>query len=413
MRNQVKVEFQPQKALAYTKAIAQPRLVGTEGEIAVADQLESQLEGFGYAVERQSFRYILGRDRFFLLSHILRCLWILGLLVFINLSQMVLLIPFSVFYLLDRYLYSNSPQIKSQFLLSKEDDKVCERSTWESLLGPKIQSSNLIATHPEHHEDEQKPHLYLLAHYDTKSQIIPIPIRLALHRVFTYGMKSVLFISILSFFLPGLLPFINVVGLVTLLAGLPQFFQGVGNQSMGAFDNASGVGLVLHLAEILSTQMDLLGKLKVTILLTSAEEHGLSSSRASVRDHLPILQDEMSNGGCYVINFDGVGVDEKLLLESYQSQLPLSEDGQFAHLIERTSDGMGKALGKFPRIGASMDHMPFAQEGIHAVSLGMLEESLKVVHTPRDTIEKLSAKGFKHAGELTLRVIKKLAYGMN
>ena len=72
------------------------------------------------------------------------------------------------------------------------------------------------------------------------------------------------------------------IGLLALAAAFPLLFLDVGNNSPGAIDNASSVGLVLHLAEVLAQRADWQDKLHLTILIPSAEEMTLMGSVAYV-----------------------------------------------------------------------------------------------------------------------------------
>ena len=52
------------------------------------------------------------------------------------------------------------------------------------------------------------------------------------------------------------------IGILVIISGIPLLFLNYGNESAGAIDNASGLGLVLHLAALLAGWPDLVGKLR-------------------------------------------------------------------------------------------------------------------------------------------------------
>src|SRR3989304_731625 len=118
-----------------------------------------------------------------------------------------------------------------------------------------------------------------MAPYDSKSQYMPLAIRIGL---FVIAVPSSLLVALLAL-LNLSLPVISVLGVIALLAGLPLLFLDFGNNSPGAIDNASGVGLVLHLAECLSQRSDWRDRLRVSVVCTSAEELGLMGVVAFVR----------------------------------------------------------------------------------------------------------------------------------
>jgi hypothetical protein len=124
---------------------------------------------------------------------------------------------------------------------------------------------------------DELPHLYLVAHYDSKSQRMPLVVRIAL---FMLAISAGLMLVVLTLF--GIFTVLYLpIGLLALAAAIPLLFLDVGNNSPGAIDNASSVGLVLHLAEVLAQRADWQNKLRLTILIPSAEEMTLMGSVAT------------------------------------------------------------------------------------------------------------------------------------
>ena len=124
-------------------------------------------------------------------------------------------------------------------------------------------------------------------------------------------------------------------------------------------------------------------------------------------------QDEMlraqdRNGGLYVLNFDGVGVDGDLYYVGHSHQ---SHHGDGLNLLTRVQSACAELnlpLKRFGFVGALFDHIPFAQRGFDAISLIAVGHASRSVHTPADSIEKLHIRGFDQAGRVALHVIEQL-----
>ena len=195
------------------------------------------------------------------------------------------------------------------------------------------------------------------------------------------------------------------IGLLTLAAAFPLLFLDVGNNSPGAIDNASSVGLVLHLAEVLAQRADWRNRLRLTILMPGAEEMTLMGSVAYVTAHEELLHEQDRNGGVYVLNFDGIGIDGDLYYVGRSH--PWHNDDRL-NLLARVQSAcveLDLPLKRFGFVGALFDHIPFAQRGFDAISLIAVGQASRSVHTPADSIDRLHVRGFDQAGRLALRVI--------
>jgi Zn-dependent M28 family amino/carboxypeptidase len=113
--------------------------------------------------------------------------------------------------------------------------------------------------------------------------------------------------------------------------------------------------------------------------------------------------------GYFLLNFDGTGGDGTLNLVGRNRRNGSAGETGLGQLIKRCSDEQAIPLTRYNLPALLMDHMPFAQEGIDAVSLTSLGRSALSVHTSRDTIENLSAEQVQQAGVIAIRVIEKLA----
>jgi hypothetical protein len=269
-------------------------------------------------------------------------------------------------------------------------------------IGAGYRTRNLIATLPEVTPDPALPHLYLVAHYDSKSQQIPLTARVILFVVAIAGGVSFAGLTWLAAALPMFTPAAMTIGIMAMLASLPLLILDIGDGSPGAIDNASSVGLALHLAEYLASSR-WRGKLRVTILLTSAEEMTVMGAEAYARENEPALRRQAEAGGLYILNLDGIGVDGRLYLAGGQRQAR-----RLANLIRKACGELEITIERFWLGGVMFDHMPFARRGLDAVSLIAVGPATRFVHTPQDTVDKLDVRGFEQAGRVILKVIEKL-----
>jgi Zn-dependent M28 family amino/carboxypeptidase len=198
------------------------------------------------------------------------------------------------------------------------------------------------------------------------------------------------------------------IGFFALAVACPLLFLDVGNNSPGAIDNASSVGLVLHLAEVLAQRTDWQDRLCLTILIPSAEEMTLMGSVAYVTTHEEMLHEQDQSGGLYVLNFDGVGIDGELYYVGHSHQSHNSDRPNLLTHAQNACADLGLPLKRFSFIGALFDHIPFAQRGFDAISLIAVGRASRSVHTPADSIDKLHVRGFDQAGRAALRVIEQI-----
>jgi Zn-dependent M28 family amino/carboxypeptidase len=198
------------------------------------------------------------------------------------------------------------------------------------------------------------------------------------------------------------------IGLLALAAVLPLLFLDVGNTSPGAIDNASSVGLVLHLAEIMAQRTDWQDKLQITIFIPSAEEMTLMGSVAYVTAYEPQLREQAQHGGVHVLNFDGVGVDGKLYYVGGSHQRQNDDRISLLTQVQAACADSHLPVKRFGFVGALFDHIPFAQHGFDAISLVTVGRASRSVHTPADAVDRLHERGFDQAGRVALNVIERL-----
>ena len=236
------------------------------------------------------------------------------------------------------------------------------------------------------------PRVWLVAHLDSKSQAVPMLIRIAgsigLAIVMTVAL-ILLLLSLVGFKRAASLW--SAVQIAALVAALPGIACVVRNKSNGAVDNASGVVAAILAAQSQSGPRDL------GVLITSGEELGLAGARAWGKTALREIR---------ILNCDTVD-DRGSWRCMYSGRRPPQ--------ITRTARSVASSLELRLRVGRLIpgilaDNMPFADRGIEAVTLsrGTLG-TLARIHTRRDTSSALTGKGAADASALLSALAKEVA----
>jgi hypothetical protein len=227
------------------------------------------------------------------------------------------------------------------------------------------------------------PTVWLVAHIDSKSQTVPMLVRIAssvaLGAVMVASTIVLLFSLRDSIDMSAAWPPLRIAAI---LAAVPSIFCWVRNDSHGAVDNASGVAAVLLASASASAARDL------GVLITSGEELGLAGARVWAARAKP---------GIVVLNCDTIDDDGGWRLMYNGARLH-----QIAVAAERVSSSMGSkiALGRFIP-GILADSMAFSDRGFPAVTLsrGTLS-TLARIHTRRDTSNAFTCRGVAEASTL-------------
>jgi hypothetical protein len=386
--------FDAHRALSLAAMLARPRRVGSGADEAVIQQINDMLLKLGYRVRRQQFGFSAGADL------------AATLLVFAGLMLVLL-----TFWAWEAAPMSASLLAALLLALLALPGRLLQVVSWASLTPPsgatsdgwkriwrrlsrRYTSANLVATNGD---PRARPQLILMAHTDSKSQALPLTWRIALIVVSGCGAALFALLSIVRPLLPGVSDAAAVAAIASLLAGIPLlvlFAIGPGNSSPGAIDNASGMGLLLHLAEVLSWDPP---RVPVMLLFTGAEEMGLMGAAAFVRD--AVATGGLAEPRPLVLNLDGIGAAGRLV------HIGGSANSDLAALLRAACHAAGQPLGRLPLIGAAFDHVPFAHAGCDSVSLASLGAASRSVHTPRDTPNRLDARGFRQAGLAVLGIV--------
>lgn len=369
--------FDPERAYQNARSLSFPRKTGSDGEKRAAAYIAKRFRDMGLEVSEEEFSLILSP------WIILKIGLIIGLLLLLFSRFIVyrhpLIASFIIFILLLSLMFTGP--IWHWFA----------RKGIKNPWGRKKSSRNIVARFTPPLNSPLDTTLYLMAHYDSKSQSLSLGRRLqwtiaALSSCLYLGINYILLAlgSHYGGIRDGILLFI-------VLSALILFFNRSDNLSPGGLDNAGGVGLLLEIVEILSKNPP--RDSDIVFVSTGAEEEGLMGAYAFLNTH----RDEINPERDFILNFDGIGIKGRLRLFSKIKGLP-------------------KALNKLPSwptfAGLMMDHIPFRSQGFKAVTLACVstKEAFKI-HTHKDTVDIISQEGIEEAGIIVREVIEGLKGG--
>ena len=262
----------------------------------------------------------------------------------------------------------------------------------------RMSSVNLVARPPA-----GEPRVWLVDHLDSKSQTIPMLLRVAAVALFAV-LFTVLLISCaliamlephssLERSLAHLAHYLSVAAAFSLIPLMACF---IGNRSPGAGDNASGVAAVLLAAEALRDS-------QVGILITSAEELGLAGARAFARSNprasIAINCDTVDSAGAFLCMRSGKASE----------RLEAAIDRCLTRLGLATRSGRGGSTLRPMLPGVLADNVAFTDAGWESFTLsrGNLA-TLARVHTSRDVADSIDGTGIAQAALLMTAIVQEL-----
>jgi hypothetical protein len=246
------------------------------------------------------------------------------------------------------------------------------------------QGTNLIAT------KTAAPEVWLCAHLDTKSQLMPTFIRTAAIIVEAIGFVATFGLAVaLALGAHVAAPLWAVAGIVTLVGAICVVLCVVGSRSPGALDNASGVVTVLEAARLMKDER------RVAVLLTDAEELALAGARAWSHGQRAI----------HVLNCDGVDDDGQIHV-MYTSARPT----RVLHAAKQASRKIGvpHTAGRLA-VGILTDSVAFSDAGMSSVTFSRgTVRSLLRVHSRRDDLGHLRGTGIPETAALMAATAREL-----
>ena len=389
--------YDAKRAYHHITHLSFPRLVGSSGEAKAQDYIVQQFTVLGLDVSRESFSFskfpaeILPR---------LLC----GLFV-----PVVLSVP----WFSERFPIP----VCLACLLSLTVALLCTQwqKQFEGLynVGRKHHSENIVATNGRKPNDNT-PALLFVAHYDSKSQVLPIAVRAVAYGIAIVGLTvlttvMVVEVATLAWFpdyitlvwLPDFIVW-SVAGITTLCLLLLQinFTQ---NHSPGGFDNASGIGVMLEVARVVMACDE---EKSITFLAAGAEEYGMCGALRYIQKHA----DEYDQENTYVINLDGLGVGNGVNVVAGYGIPPVRMANVLADQFQASGESLGIQVSeRHLPIGVGLDSIPIASHGFETVTLtaGNVGRVALKVHSKRDRCDLLDVKSLQQVGELIVDVVER------
>ncbi len=236
------------------------------------------------------------------------------------------------------------------------------------------------------------PKVWLVAHIDSKSQTVPMLIRIlsSITLSFVTGLVVLVLLASLVWLSPPPVMW-HGLAMAAVIAALPSMLCWIGDNSPGAVDNASGVAAVLLASDSTPAALDL------GVLITSGEEVGLAGARAWAT---------RASAGMLIINCDTVDDAGR-----WRCMYTGSRPGTITSATETIAGRLGLKITVGRLIpGILADSMAFADRGIESVTVSRATLStLARIHTRRDTSHALAGSGVAVAGALLTSLVEELA----
>jgi hypothetical protein len=352
------------------RRLARPRLVGTDGWHATRETVRSLFAGLGYDSQTLPFDFspVPGRCALptagaILLLDSALC----GALLLADRPTPALIITLAAG--------------AAIALIALSMPLASDRLRWRALRG-----ENLLFQRPG-----TRARWILMAHYDSKSQLVPLLLRAPAGFVGGLAWLVLTGIAVLGHIEPPGVAGPFIAGIAGMLAGAAFLFSWAGNASPGALDNASGVATLLAVAA-----QDRGGD--IAFLVSDAEEMGLVGARAAAR----VLPDVEG-----VINIDGIDdTGEFRVFDRYGLPRRGTAPALRHALFAAARDAGVPITGRDAPVGILLDHMSIARAGTPALTLlrGSLR-SLARVHLPQDDLQRLTGNGVNEAAALLGRAL--------
>jgi len=278
--------------------------------------------------------------------------------------------------------------------------------------GRSVKSANIRCLRPGVDGKIGRTRVILSAHLDTKSQNMPIVVRIAFAILFALGMYLLpVMYFIVALFSGGIAGSVaGVLFWLALVSASALLTLRVSDKSPGALDNAASCAVVMEIVNALK-QDGGYENIDVEAVITGAEELGLAGSAAFVRRH----KERIADGRTIVINLDGLGGSDRFVMTS-ETGLFTKHRVDFADLQEmvvQSASETGLRLKVLTRnIGGEADHFAFAINKIPAVTIGAFGKSTLAIHTAKDSADNLDPASFEASGRLLTALLNRIDSSM-
>lgn len=379
--------FDPARARSFAALLARPRGCGSAEEREAAGRVREAFRDAGLETEEEFFHFRPSGDR------TVRTFLVAGLASLAAVYAGAVWQPWAAVagFAALAALALWGPALSRRLLLSRARNA----REPETPAPGWIRTSNVVGRAPG---PAGSPLLVFVAHYDSKSQNLPITARIACFLLLAAAGLPLAELSLLRILLgtPGP-AVLTTLAAATLAAALPLLALRTGNASPGALDNASGVGTLVEVARLWRAS-PLSSRARAVFLAPSAEEHGLIGSWLWVKRHFADLRGELR---LRVLNLDSIGARGRWLV--------LPGRGPVADAFMEGAAAAGLRARRVPLgIGLLADHVPFVQSGFPCATLLAHAPGTRSIHTPRDSADLLDDAAFEEAGKLVLGAVERL-----
>ena len=384
----INLTYDAKRAYHHITRLAIPRLVGSAGETDAQDYIVQQFRVLGLDVSWEPFSFTKFP------AEILPCI-LCGLFVPVIISvpwfgeRFPIPICFACLLSLSIAMFFTQWQKRLEGLYD---------------VGRKHRSENIVATNGAK-QDDSTPVFLFVAHYDSKSQVLPIAVRAVAYAIAIVGLIILTIVMVIK--VTTLVWFSDYI--VWSVAGVTSFcllllqINLTQNNSPGGFDNASGVGVMLEVARVVMARDE---KKSVTFLAAGAEEYGMCGALRYIQKHA----DEYDRENTYVINLDGLGVGNGINVVTRYGIPPVRTTSALAALIQTSGESLGiQVAERYLPIGVGLDSIPIADRGFETVTLtaGDVRSVALKIHSKQDRTELLNEESLQQVGELIVEVIER------
>jgi Zn-dependent M28 family amino/carboxypeptidase len=254
----------------------------------------------------------------------------------------------------------------------------------------RIEAKNLLAFGAG-----KRPRYVVMAHLDSKSQLVPLALRAPAIVLTVLAWLAMLIIAVVAIVEPVGGAWVLVSTAVGVTAGILLLLSYAEDKSPGALDNASGLTALLGLAEQQREHGD------VGFLVTDGEELGLAGARAIAGQLPPVFG---------VINLDGLDDDgEFQLIERFGLRRKGLAPHLAAALLAAAEDLGYEANRRDLPYGVLVDHVPIVEAGQPAMTIMHgSARSLRRVHRPGDSVDNLRGRGIERTMKLVAAALDRL-----
>lgn len=272
-------------------------------------------------------------------------------------------------------------------------------------VGRKHYSENIIATNSAE-QNSKTSVLLFVAHYDSKSQVLPIAVRAMAYGIAILGimvLTAATVVKVITFMWLSDYIIWSLAGITTFCLLLLQINL-TQNRSPGGFDNASGVGVMLEIARVSMARGE---KKSITFLAAGAEEYGMCGALRYIQKHA----DEYDRNHTYVINLDGLGVGKGVNLVTRYGIPPVRTTRRLAETFWTSGASLGgQVWERYLPIGVGLDSIPIASRGFETITLtaGDVGSVALKIHSKQDRSDLIDVESLQQVGALIADVIERV-----